>query len=211
MNIYKHNITTLSKLTHKDTLILSKSNIAKIKLDDRYFKTLRQQDNLQTILDLVKITFHHYFNMILINHRFQINNDSLLQRIEHALQGLQGLLTYYQNYKHYYSETDPRQQSYKEAFDLIQMTLRKLQHQFDSVHHLLSEEIVHITFEPEPEPEPACISGDEEEEEEEEKDNSYPHRPNLYGFQTSSLWLQIGRAIDRVWTTLQLFFQQWFY
>ena len=168
MNMYKHNIKSITGLTKQDSLILSSSSESKINKDQRYFKYLRKSHNLKKILDIVRTTFNHYFNIILINHRFDIETYDIILLLERGIVGLKNFLSYYETLTNEYPTYDIYSKSYNNLNETIEFLINKL----DNVKNIIEKNDSLDVFESEEE------SEEKSEEESEEKSESESESEN---------------------------------
>ena len=136
MNLYSHNLKSILELTENDSLILSSSSESKINKDQRYFKYLRKSHNLKKILDIVRTTFNHYFNIIIINHRFNIEYSNIITLLENGIKGLNNFLSYYKTLKNEYPTYDVYCNSYNQLKETIEFVTNKL----DNVKNIIETE-----------------------------------------------------------------------
>ena len=166
--MYKHNMKSITELTKQDSLILSSSSESKINKDQRYFKYLRKSHNLKKILDIVKTTFNHYFNIILINHRFNIETYDIILLLESGIVGLKNFLSYYETLTNEYPTYDIYSNSYNNLNETINFLINKL----DDVKNIIENNEYLDAFQSEEESEKESEKESEEESEEESEKES---------------------------------------
>ena len=63
-NIYKNNLLILGTTINEETIYYYENQILK---EDRYFGSIRNGNNIDKILNIINISFLHYYNILLID------------------------------------------------------------------------------------------------------------------------------------------------
>ena len=91
-NIYKNNLLTLSELKTEESIYYIENKIYK---DDRYLGSLRYGKNVEKILNVINISFLHYYNILLLNG--DVDEQEIIDLLNSSISGLENFKTYTQN------------------------------------------------------------------------------------------------------------------
>ena len=94
-NIYKYNLDILRNLDENQTIYYYENQIF---VDDRYLGNYRAGNNIIKIIEIIKLSFIHYFNLLkmgLINDLEEKNN--VLELLRESITGLKNLMISYKN------------------------------------------------------------------------------------------------------------------
>lgn len=92
-NIYKNNLLLLSELTQIESIYYYENRIFK---EDRYFSTIRYGNNVDKILNIIKTSFFHYYNLILITKKDEIISK-IMNLLTKSIYGLKQFEIYNKN------------------------------------------------------------------------------------------------------------------
>lgn len=88
-NIYKHNLDVLSNLEENQTIYYEEN---KIFIDDRYLGRYRHGNNPKKIIEIIKISFIHFYNQLLMNLNLEVDRESILKSLNNAVVGLKKII-----------------------------------------------------------------------------------------------------------------------
>lgn len=94
-NIYKYNLDILRNLDENQTIYYYENQIF---VDDRYLGNYRAGNNIIKIIEIIKLSFIHYFNLLkmgLINDLEEKNK--VLELLRESITGLKNLMISYKN------------------------------------------------------------------------------------------------------------------
>ncbi len=81
-NIYKDNLSILINLKHDESLYYENNSIL---LDDRILSNYRYGNNIEKIVEIIKISFLHYYNLALI---IPGGKQVIVKLLEDSIEGL---------------------------------------------------------------------------------------------------------------------------
>ena len=88
-NIYKHNLDVLSNLEENQTIYYEEN---KIFIEDRYLGRYRHGNNPKKIIEIIKISFIHFYNQLLMNLNLEVDRESILKSLNNAVVGLKKII-----------------------------------------------------------------------------------------------------------------------
>ena len=90
-NIYKNNLSTLSELKTDSSIYYIEN---KIYNEDRYLGSLRCGKNIEKVLNVINISFLHYYNILLLNN--ERDEQEIVDLLNNSISGLENFKTYTQ-------------------------------------------------------------------------------------------------------------------
>jgi hypothetical protein len=88
-NIYRYNLEILSNIQANQTIYYEQN---KIFVDDRYFSNLRYGNNTIKIIEIIKYSFLHYYNQLLLSLHKNDEYTSILNMLKESKLGLERIV-----------------------------------------------------------------------------------------------------------------------
>lgn len=88
-NIYRYNLEILSNLQENQNIYYEQN---KIFVDDRYFGRYRYGNNPNKIVDIIKFSFLHYYNQLLLNLLNKDDFNEILELLRKTITGIKLLI-----------------------------------------------------------------------------------------------------------------------
>lgn len=88
-NIYKCNLDVLSKLEENQTIYYEENTIF---LEDRYLGRYRHGNNPKKIIEIIKISFIHFYNQLLMNLYLEVDREAILKILNNSVVGLKKII-----------------------------------------------------------------------------------------------------------------------
>ena len=88
-NIYKYNLDILSRLEEKQTIYYEEN---KIFIEDRYLGRYRHGNNPNKIIEIIKISFIHFYNQLLMNLNSDDDRKNILNVLNNSIVGLKKII-----------------------------------------------------------------------------------------------------------------------
>lgn len=88
-NIYKYNLEVLSKLEENQTIYYEEN---KIFIEDRYLGRYRHGNNPRKIIEIIKISFIHFYNQLLMKLNSDLDREAILKNLNNAVVGLKKII-----------------------------------------------------------------------------------------------------------------------
>ena len=92
-NIYKNNLNIIADIQDGETIYYYDNKILK---EDRYFGSIRNGNNIDKIINIVNISFLHYYNILLIDN-LEKDLESIKKLLKNCIIGLEKFKTYNEN------------------------------------------------------------------------------------------------------------------
>jgi hypothetical protein len=94
-NIYRYNLEILSKIEENQTIYYEQN---KIFVDDRYFGRYRYGNNPTKIIDIIKFSFLHYYNQLLMGLYESEKHLKVLEFLKSSVSGIKKISNQYNEY-----------------------------------------------------------------------------------------------------------------
>ena len=89
-NIYKNNLLILGNIQNDETIYYYENQILK---EDRYFGSVRSGNNIDKILNIINISFLHYYNILLIDN-LEKDLETIKPLLKNSIIGLEKFKNY---------------------------------------------------------------------------------------------------------------------